>query len=389
MELKVGDKVRFLNEKGGGVVSKLISTSLVHVAIEEGFEIPVLASELVKVEPGGVADNLFYRPVKAAPDTSRTDEIRSEVSGNTGNSGSRDTRYESSKPSDKTDANQEPVFSSSDNKITPIYKQTGSVLGETVFIAWEPVDQQWLLTGSLNIYLVNNSPFDVVYAFFMEEVDATFAGVDYDVIPPYSKAHIETITREDLELWSAGVVQMLFYSSEMKDLLQPLHARFRIKPTRFYKEQSYTDFRVIGSKAIVVKLGDLISQRISESQTAMQSADPQARQKIEALAPKALIDRHNSGHREAEVDLHISALRDDFSTMPNHEILQYQVEYFVKMLESAISHNYLKVVFIHGVGNGVLKSAIIHKIRDYENIELRNASFARYGNGAVEILIHS
>lgn len=381
MELKVGDKVRFLNEKGGGVVSKLISTSLVHVAIEEGFEIPVLANELVKVEPGGVADNLFYRPVQVAPEyagiAGKQEPDKNKGSGQNTTSGN------------DIKANQDSDNDFANEKITPIYKQTGAVLGETVFIAWEPVDQQWILTGSLHIYLVNNSPFDVIYAFFLEEADGTYSGVDYDVIPAWSKAHIETITREDLELWSSGLVQMLFYAAEMKHLMQPLHAHFRIKPSRFYKEQSYTDFRVIGSKAMVLKLGDLISQRISEETSTLQGADPQARQKVEAIAPPALIDRHKIGPREAEVDLHISALRDDYSIMPQNEILKYQLDYFSRMMESAIAHNYHRVVAIHGIGNGVLKSAIIHKVKDYEHVELRNASFAKYGNGAVEIVIHA
>ena len=33
MKLKVGDKVKFLNERGGGVVSKILSSSMVNVAL--------------------------------------------------------------------------------------------------------------------------------------------------------------------------------------------------------------------------------------------------------------------------------------------------------------------------------------------------------------------
>jgi dsDNA-specific endonuclease/ATPase MutS2 len=58
------------------------------------------------------------------------------------------------------------------------------------------------------------------------------------------------------------------------------------------------------------------------------------------------------------------------------------------MLDSAISNNYYKVVFIHGIGNGTLKSAIISAISEYDNVEFRTAPFAKYGNGAVEIIIH-
>jgi len=48
MKFKVGDRVRFLNDQGGGIVTKVISSSLVNVRIEDGFEIPTVVSELIK-----------------------------------------------------------------------------------------------------------------------------------------------------------------------------------------------------------------------------------------------------------------------------------------------------------------------------------------------------
>nr|MCU0517076.1 hypothetical protein [Oscillatoria sp. Prado101] len=41
-----GDKVKFLNQPGGGIVSKIISKTMVNVMIADGFEIPTLTSEL-------------------------------------------------------------------------------------------------------------------------------------------------------------------------------------------------------------------------------------------------------------------------------------------------------------------------------------------------------
>lgn len=42
MNFKVGDKVKFLNESGGGEIKKIISSNLVSVQIDDGFEIPTL-----------------------------------------------------------------------------------------------------------------------------------------------------------------------------------------------------------------------------------------------------------------------------------------------------------------------------------------------------------
>ena len=48
--LKIGDKVRFLNDVGGGIVSGFQGKDIVLVADEDGFEIPTLISEVVAVE---------------------------------------------------------------------------------------------------------------------------------------------------------------------------------------------------------------------------------------------------------------------------------------------------------------------------------------------------
>ncbi len=370
MELKVGDKVRFLNEKGGGIVTRLVSTSLVHVAIEEGFEVPVMANDLIKIDPDGAADRFFDRPVN----------VKVKTPGNNVSAPEQE-RKATEEIAEEKEAN---------DPVSALYRQSGAGLAEGIYLIWEPQDQKWLITGNLDIFLVNNTEYEAIFSFLLEEENGHYAGVSYEVVPAYSKYHIETITREDLEAWSNGVVQVMFYAHEMTELLQPLHAHFKIKPSRFFKDTGYHDFRLTGSKAIILHLGDLVSQRITAGDHFNKmNIDPAVKQKLDVITPTALIDKHRTGPREAEVDLHISALRTDYSTMPQNEILQYQVDYFVRMLESAISFNYRKVIFIHGIGNGILKSAIIGKIKDYEHIELRKAPFVHYGNGAIEIAIHT
>lgn len=384
MEFKVGDKVRFLNEKGGGIISALVSTTMVKVAIEEGFEVPVLVKDLVKIEPEGAADRFFDRPVNVklpgvkipSADSnsikgSNTDDSVKKVKSNTADSSEKDYQEES-------------------DPVSPLYRQSGAGIIEGIYLLWEPQDQKWLITGNIDIILVNNTAYDALFSFILEEENNTFAGVNYDVIPPYSKFHIETITREDLEAWSTGIVQVLFHMPESQELMKPLHAQFKLKPTRFFKETGYQEFKLTGSKAIILNIGDLASQKITGGNPLDKvNVDPSVKQKIDAITPSALIDKHRTGPREAEVDLHISALRTDYSSMPQNEILQYQLEYFARMLESAISYNYYRVIFIHGIGNGILKSALINKLKDYEHIELRKAKFEQYGNGAVEIIIHN
>ena len=50
--LKIGDKVRFLNQIGGGIISGFQSSQVCLVKDEDGFEIPTLVKEVVLVDEG-------------------------------------------------------------------------------------------------------------------------------------------------------------------------------------------------------------------------------------------------------------------------------------------------------------------------------------------------
>jgi dsDNA-specific endonuclease/ATPase MutS2 len=53
----------------------------------------------------------------------------------------------------------------------------------------------------------------------------------------------------------------------------------------------------------------------------------------------------------------------------------------------AIENNVKTLVFIHGVGEGVLRHEINERLRMYENISWRKASIKEYGDGATEVTI--
>jgi DNA-nicking Smr family endonuclease len=56
MKFHVGDKVSFLNEKGEGIVSKIINKKMVSVTVEHGFEFPYIASELILLEAAEIIE---------------------------------------------------------------------------------------------------------------------------------------------------------------------------------------------------------------------------------------------------------------------------------------------------------------------------------------------
>ncbi|HTB30774.1 MAG TPA: Smr/MutS family protein [Bacteroidia bacterium] len=92
---------------------------------------------------------------------------------------------------------------------------------------------------------------------------------------------------------------------------------------------------------------------------------------------------------EMTVDLHIEKLMEDYFGMNNTEKLDIQVKYFRRKLEMAINGHFTKIVFIHGVGNGVLRQTIRDLLRTYEGIEYSDAAYSKFGAGATEVRIIS
>ena len=73
--------------------------------------------------------------------------------------------------------------------------------------------------------------------------------------------------------------------------------------------------------------------------------------------------------------------------MSNYDILTLQTETAKRHIEFAIKNRIPKIVFIHGVGEGILKAELDFLLGRYENIAFQNANYQKYGFGATEIYI--
>ena len=78
-----------------------------------------------------------------------------------------------------------------------------------------------------------------------------------------------------------------------------------------------------------------------------------------------------------EFDLHIEKLVKNFRGMSNHDMLTLQTEMAKRHLEFAIKNRIPKIVFIHGVGEGVLKSELEFIFGRYDNIDFREGNYPR------------
>lgn len=97
----------------------------------------------------------------------------------------------------------------------------------------------------------------------------------------------------------------------------------------------------------------------------------------------------NKNLREAPVrvlDLHIEKLVKSPRGISSGEMLDYQLHYARTAVEAARREGIIhRMVFIHGVGDGVLKEELRRLISGYARVRFYDAPFHLYGEGATEV----
>ena len=88
-----------------------------------------------------------------------------------------------------------------------------------------------------------------------------------------------------------------------------------------------------------------------------------------------------------EVDLHVNQLMKSPKGMSKYDILTLQLDTAKRQLDFAIAKRIQKMVFIHGVGEGVLKVELEYLFGRYSNVKFYEANYRKYGLGATEVYI--
>ncbi|MEP6804162.1 MAG: Smr/MutS family protein [Flavobacterium sp.] len=86
-----------------------------------------------------------------------------------------------------------------------------------------------------------------------------------------------------------------------------------------------------------------------------------------------------------EFDLHIEKLVPNKRGMSNYDILTLQTETAKRHIEFAIKNRIPKIVFIHGVGEGILKAELDFLLGRYDGIDFQDGNYQKYGLGATEV----
>ena len=135
---------------------------------------------------------------------------------------------------------------------------------------------------------------------------------------------------------------------------------------------------------------ELIKLQASESHYSQNdlSISDIIKEKEQSLKKKTLkFSPKKQAKRALEVDLHIDKLVDSTKGLSNFDMLNLQMDTAKGQLEFAIRKKIQRVVFIHGVGEGVLKMELETLLRRYDQVKYYEADPRKYGIGATEAYI--
>lgn len=360
MQLRVGDKVKFLNEVGEGTVVEIMRNNQVKVETEDGFEIPCLISDLILAD-SKKSDELF--PSKSA-------------------------KVDTKEPLSDKEKGKSSMFNDDsallEGNVSAGFAGLGDPDGERVvlFLALVPENPAHPTDGKMNLFLINDGCYRSHYVISKVEESSRMQPIAAGMLEPDTKILVGNIPQSDLPHGITLNVQLLFFKNKEFVLKPAEQFNISISSLKLLRPGAYVTNDFFDEKVMVVKLTEKDSVETPEPEKIREAM----------LLPKSVEPKGGTNPgvetEMEEVDLHIEELVDDYATLSAGEILNIQLARFTTSLEGAIRAKAKRIVFIHGVGNGKLKFEL-RKLLDtkYSRLKYQDASFKEYGYGATLVLL--
>jgi hypothetical protein len=314
MKYKLGDFVRFVDEKMEGYVTRIIDDQMIGVTGEDDFEIPVPASKVTTVH------GFEYGTAKAEQAT---------------------------------------VKPEADNLL---FEKKGIYLGMVS-------DDK--ASSVVHFYLINTTSYQLLTTLItdkQQQLKGEYAGI----IAPRTTVKVYSGQLADLQLWPKFKFQIVFYTQQNIPIPAPLimEEKFKAKDFSGTKKQ----LPLLNLQGWMMQLDE--PELVIDAQKLKESFFTPAKEEPVVEKP------------QTEVDLHIEKLRNDHQFLSSAEMLKIQMDQFHTSLDAAIVHQFPEIVFIHGVGNGVLKHEI-HKVLSGNNRiqTFMDAHKEKFGYGATKLIL--
>lgn len=379
--MKIGDKVRFLSEVGGGRVSGFQGKDIVLVEDEDGFEIPTSVRDVVVVEQD---DYAMGKMISAKMEAQQKAE---EHAATELHQDSRSIKSILNDHDEQTDMHVD-EYDAADREITfraPVQEREGGNK-LSAYLAFVPVDIKEITHTRFETYIVNDSNYYIHYSYLVAEGNAwTLKSVGE--VEPNTKLFIEEFGREVLNDMGRIGVQLTAYKKDKPFLLKPaIDVQFRIDPVKFYKLHVFEENEFFEQPSLLFTIVD-------NDEVARPLVVDSKRLKEQMYKDEKIIAHEGKKKRQKDdgtlvIDLHADELLETTAGMNAADILHYQLDVFKKTMDENKKKKGQKIVFIHGKGEGVLRHALVHELNyRYKSCTYQDASFLEYGYGATQVTI--
>ena len=330
--MNIGDRVRLMRGKEEGIVTKLLGNNIIEIEIEDGFTIPVKANEVVIISE---LEQKIFNPTPASRIEPQTTDRRQAVA---------------------------------ERRPNEILSNRG------VYMAFVPVNDR-----ELSQHLINNTDWDLPFV-LSSGSDPHHKGLASGVLKPKTSIKVQSLLIKDFDEWGTFVFQAFFFRLAFMKLPEPLIKRLRFRVNTFFKNQSKAPQLNVDAHLFQMDAEDSITPvnlKLDPAKIVEQMFEKQAPEPLQLPTKPSL-----------SIDLHIEALTKDAWAMSNSEMMTLQMGTFEKQFEAAIANGMDEIIFIHGVGNGVLRDAIHKRLSGNKNVQyFEDAQKEKFGYGATKVKI--
>jgi hypothetical protein len=318
--MHVGDRVRLIHDKEEGIITNFLPNNMIEVEIEDGFRIPVLKQEVALI---AAEETIVFRDTKL----------------------------------------------SNNKNVLP-----EKIIGEVgFFLAFIPLNEK-----QLTVNLINNTDIDILFT-IGEIKDNNYSGLAAGHLKKKTWQKIDEANLDRFEKWSPLLIQALIFRAGFGSVKEPLIRKMAFGAGTFFKSKMKAP--LLDKDAYVFQIDQKIvniePDKIKESMfTTNEPVLPPQPKAIEKIILPTKV-------KKKEIDLHIEKLTPHSDKMNASEMLSLQIDTFEKALDNAIFENIEEIIFIHGIGNGTLRTEIQKRLSKHKNVAyFQDAQKEKFGYGA-------
>ena len=218
MSLKIGDRVKFLNDVGGGVISKIVDKKIVNVMTDDNWEIPMMVNELIRID---IENN--DEVVCKYDETGFTEESPLPEINHTADSGSQ------AKSPDSDNA-----------------------AGMNIYFALVKNDITNISADELNAFLINDSDHYVLYNYTVNIQNVSTCR-EAGILEPETKLLLETYHTELIRHSFTVIIQIIIYKQGIYRPSPPVEKIIQINSCRVFTENRFIENDFFDENAIIFK----------------------------------------------------------------------------------------------------------------------------------------